>query len=102
MPSNSSPVCFRLGTEERKLMEAVARFQGESLSAFVRGAAIATANAIVRKHGPEAILAVARTSAAHSAEEARAQVEDLEQLFTSNPTAEPGGRPGGRSRTSGH
>jgi uncharacterized protein (DUF1778 family) len=55
-PKNSSPLCFRLSPDDRRLLEAVAAFGGQSVSEFVRSAALETAHAIVEKHGADAML----------------------------------------------
>lgn len=56
MASDSSPICFRLPAAERTLLQAVADYQGETLSAFVRNCAIAIARRIVEREGADAVL----------------------------------------------
>ena len=51
MPKDSSPICFRVSEEERIKLEAAASFVGESLSAFMRRAAIEIADEVVVEGG---------------------------------------------------
>ncbi|MGH3785244.1 MAG: DUF1778 domain-containing protein [Pseudonocardiaceae bacterium] len=55
MPGDSSIVTFRLSVEERDLLEAVAHYSGETLSAFVRFTMLSVARDILREVGPEAV-----------------------------------------------
>lgn len=56
MASDSSPICFRLTAAERTLLQAVADYQGETLSAFVRNCAVAIARRIVEREGADVVL----------------------------------------------
>jgi uncharacterized protein (DUF1778 family) len=51
MPLDSSPICFRVSEEERVMLEAAASYVGESLSAFMRRAAIDTAEQVMKDGG---------------------------------------------------
>ena len=51
MAKDSSPICFRVSEEERAKLEAAASYVGESLSAFMRQAAVETADEIMRAAG---------------------------------------------------
>lgn len=51
MPKDSSPICFRVSEEERAKLEAAASFVGESLSAFMRKAAVETADEVMQDGG---------------------------------------------------
>lgn len=51
MPLDSSPICFRVSEDERVKLEAAASYVGESLSAFMRRAAIDTAEQVMRDGG---------------------------------------------------
>lgn len=46
-----SPICFRLNSRERGMLEAVAASQGVTLSAFVRRAALDVADALLQDEG---------------------------------------------------
>lgn len=56
MAYDASPICFRVPAEERSLLEAVASYQGETLSAFVRSTVIDTARRILQREGAETVL----------------------------------------------
>jgi uncharacterized protein (DUF1778 family) len=56
MPKDSSPLCFRINADDRRLLEAVAAFGEQSVSEFVREAALRTAQTIVDKQGADTIL----------------------------------------------
>lgn len=49
--NETSPICFRVSSEERKILVAVAMYVGESLSAFMRHAAVETAQAVMEQAG---------------------------------------------------
>jgi uncharacterized protein (DUF1778 family) len=51
MPQDSSTICFRVSAEERITLEAAASYVGESLSAFMRHAAIDTAEQVMKTGG---------------------------------------------------
>lgn len=51
MAKDSSPICFRVSDLDREVLEAAASFVGESLSAFVRHAALATAQEVMQDGG---------------------------------------------------
>ncbi len=51
MPLDSSPICFRLPDEERIKVEAAASYVGETLSAFMRHAALDTAEQVMKDGG---------------------------------------------------
>jgi uncharacterized protein (DUF1778 family) len=48
---DSSPICFRVSEDERVMLEAAASYVGESLSAFMRRAAIDTAEQVMKDGG---------------------------------------------------
>ncbi len=53
----SSPICFRVSAEERIRLEAAAVYVGESLSSFMRHAAIDIADSVMKEAGgAEAVL----------------------------------------------
>jgi uncharacterized protein (DUF1778 family) len=54
--SDSTPVCFRVPPEERRLLTVVASYQGQNLSAFVRSCTMAVAREIVDRVGMDTIL----------------------------------------------
>lgn len=57
MVNDTSPICFRVSNEERKILVAVAMYVGESLSAFMRHAAVETAQEVMEQAGGgEAVL----------------------------------------------
>lgn len=51
MALDSSPICFRVSDEERVKLEAAASYVGESLSAFMRRAAVDTADQVMKTGG---------------------------------------------------
>jgi Protein of unknown function (DUF1778) len=53
MALDSSPICFRVSEEERVKLEAAASYVGQSLSAFMRRAAIDTADQVMKTGGGE-------------------------------------------------
>jgi len=57
MPGETaSPVSFRLSAEDRRLVEAVAAYRGQSLSDFVRSVVLEAAATVVRTTGRDEIL----------------------------------------------
>lgn len=56
MSRDSSPICFRVSDEERRTLLAVATYVGESLSAFMRHAAVETAQVVMKEVGVDAVL----------------------------------------------
>lgn len=54
--ADSSPATFRVSPEERYLLEAVAHYNGQTLSAFVRDAALDLARYVVKDVGIESVL----------------------------------------------
>jgi uncharacterized protein (DUF1778 family) len=51
MPKDSTPICFRVSDDDRIKLEAAASFVGESLSAFIRDAAMKLADAVMNDGG---------------------------------------------------
>jgi len=51
MPKDSTPICFRVSAEERIMLEAAASYVGESLSAFMRLAAVQEAEKVMEEGG---------------------------------------------------
>lgn len=82
MVNDASPICFRVPTNERWLLEVVAKHQGQTLSAFVRNAVIRVAQGIVDKYGAEAVFKKFETLEAGLAAEATAKIDEIrEQLL---------------------
>lgn len=77
MAKDSSPICFRVSDEERKILVAAASFVGESLSVFMRHAGVETAQHIMKEAGGEDVVV-------HQYDELqrrRADFNDREQEF---------------------
>lgn len=79
MASESSPICFRVPTDERSLLEVVAQHQGQTLSAFVREAVIRVARDIVDEHGVEAVFKEFESAQTQRAEEATARIDKFRE-----------------------
>lgn len=79
MASDSAPICFRVPADERSLLEVVAQYQGQTLSAFVRNAVVRVARGIVDEHGVEAIFQKFESLEARRAEEVSARVEEFRE-----------------------
>ncbi len=64
MPRESStPLCFRLSAQDRRLVETVAAFRGQTLSDYVREVVLDRSEAIVQTEGSDKILrALAETN----------------------------------------
>jgi uncharacterized protein (DUF1778 family) len=56
MAKDTSPLCFRLSREDRRLIETVAAYTDQSVSDFVRTVAINAAAKIIRDHGVDKIV----------------------------------------------
>jgi uncharacterized protein (DUF1778 family) len=56
MAKESSPLCFRVTSEERRLVETVAAFLDQTVSEFARSALIEAASKIVEAEGPDKIV----------------------------------------------
>ena len=86
MANESSPVCFRVRSKERALLEVVAQFQGQTLSAFARDAVIRVAQSIVKAHGADTVFRTFETLETQRAAEVTARLEGIrEQLFANPP-----------------
>lgn len=56
MAESPAPTTFRLAPDERALLEAVAHANGQTLSAYVREAALAAARGYLAQEGVEKVL----------------------------------------------
>lgn len=57
MPRESSiPLCFRLTVQDRRLVETVATYRGQTLSDYVREVVLERSTAIVQAEGRDKIL----------------------------------------------
>jgi hypothetical protein len=83
MPNDSSPVSFRISTEERALLEAVAHYMGETLSNFIRRSAVTLAKNIVDRETPEVVLTGYREMLARRSTWGKEQLADLEKQLHS-------------------
>jgi Protein of unknown function (DUF1778) len=54
MPKDSTPICFRISDDDRLKLEAAAFHLNQSLSAFMRHAAVRAAEDVMRAGGGEA------------------------------------------------
>ncbi|MGH3719370.1 MAG: hypothetical protein ACRDRI_11145 [Pseudonocardiaceae bacterium] len=63
--------------DERSLLEVVARYQGQTLSAFVRNAVVGVAQGLVDEYGVEAVFKKFETIEARRAEEVSARVDEF-------------------------
>lgn len=77
MAKDSSPICFRVSDEERVMLVAAASYVGESLSAFMRQAAVETAQEVMNLGGGvDAVVANYR-----EVQQRRVAFKDREQEF---------------------
>lgn len=77
MAKDSSPICFRVSDEERRVLAAVATYIGESLSAFMRQSAVETAQVVMSQAGgPAAVF-----QHYEEVQRRRADFNDREQEF---------------------
>lgn len=53
---SSTPLCFRLTTQDRRLVETVAAYRGQTLSDYVREVVLERSDQIVRSEGSDKIL----------------------------------------------
>ncbi|WP_214401815.1 hypothetical protein [Pseudonocardia lacus] len=72
---SSSPLCFRLSVQDRRLVETVAAFRGQTLSDYVREIVIEKSAAIVQTEGRDKILRVLQETGNRSTEEQRERYE---------------------------
>lgn len=79
MANESSPICFRVPTDERRLLEVVAQYQGQTLSAFVRNAVIRVAQGIVDKYGAEAVFKKFESLEAQRAAEVTTRINEIRE-----------------------
>lgn len=79
MANESSPLCFRVSAEERSLLEVVAQYQGQTLSAFVRDAVTRVARGIIDKYGVEAVFREFETGETRRAEEVAARIDEFRE-----------------------
>ena len=75
MPSESSPICFRVPADERALLEVVARYLGETLSSFVRNTVTLEAQRIIEVDGVDAVFGKFETLEAQRAQEVSAKMD---------------------------
>jgi len=88
MANESSPVCFRIPSKERALLEVVAQFQGQTLSAFARDAVIRVAQGIVETHGADTVFRKFETLETRRAAELTARLEGIREQLFANPREE--------------
>lgn len=84
MAGESSPICFRVPADERSLLEVVAQYQGQTLSAFVRAAVIDSARKIVDTHGVEEVFRKFETAETQRAEEVAARINEVREQLLPN------------------
>jgi uncharacterized protein (DUF1778 family) len=53
---SSTPLCFRLNTQDRRLVETVAAYRGQTLSDFVREIVLEYSDQVVRSEGSDKIM----------------------------------------------
>ncbi len=76
MPRESStPLCFRLTTQDRRLVETVAAFRGQTLSDYVREVVLERSTKIVESEGSDKILRAIEESNSRLSEERLALYE---------------------------
>jgi uncharacterized protein (DUF1778 family) len=56
MAKDTSPLCFRLSPDDRRLVEMVAAYMGQSVSDFIRSIVVGAASRVVADHGPDKIV----------------------------------------------
>lgn len=78
---NTSPVCFRVPLDERLLLEAVAFYQGQTLSGFVRKCVVAVAKGIVAREGSDTVIQSFKNSKVQQADRAAQRAAALEVLL---------------------
>jgi uncharacterized protein (DUF1778 family) len=72
MPRESStPLCFRLTAPDRRLVETVAAYRGQTLSDYVREIVLEHSAAVVRAEGQDKILRALEESNTRLTEEKR-------------------------------
>ncbi len=72
MPGESStPLCFRLTAQDRRLVETVAAYRGQTLSDYVREIVLEHSAATVRAEGQDKILRALEESNSRLTEEKR-------------------------------
>jgi len=63
MPRESAlPVSFRLPADDRRLVELIAAYQGQSVSDFVRRVVVEAAREMLEREGPDKVLQVVAES----------------------------------------
>jgi hypothetical protein len=90
MATESSPICFRVPANERSLLEVVAQFQEQTLSAFARDAVIRFAQDIVDRHGAETVFKKFETLEAQRAAELNAKLEGIREQLLQQDRAQQG------------
>lgn len=83
MVSEGSPICFRVSSAERNLLDAVAHYQGETLSAFVRNTVIENARELLDREGRAAVLARFEEVETRRSRKAQERLDYLKQAFDS-------------------
>jgi uncharacterized protein (DUF1778 family) len=56
MAKDTSPVCFRLAPDQRRMVEVVAAFSNQTVSDFIRDAVVTAAAAILNENGVDKIM----------------------------------------------
>jgi hypothetical protein len=77
MANESSPICLRVPLDERRLLEVVAQYQGQTLSAFIRNAAVRVAQGIVDQQGAEAVFKKFETLETRKAAEVTERINEI-------------------------
>jgi uncharacterized protein (DUF1778 family) len=76
MAKDTSPLCFRLSRDDRRLIETVAAYTDQSVSDFVRTVAIDAAAEIVRDRGVDKIMQTIEERNDRMSEEKRRAFEE--------------------------
>lgn len=80
MAKDSSPLCFRLSPDDRRLIEIVAEYNGETTSEFVRRAAVSTARAIVDRQGKDEVMRHLMDSNTRATDEKARYLESMQPV----------------------
>lgn len=76
MPADSSLITFRVSPEDHDLLRAVAHYSAESVSAFVRESALASARQVLADVGADTVMEGVRTQELQRHSDVQRRLED--------------------------
>lgn len=82
MARESSPICFRLSAQDKRLVEIVAQHLNMSVSEYIRTCVLDVATSIIERDGSEAVRSELEKKAAEEFDRKKSQIGALESAVS--------------------